>query len=105
MAEKSRIGCPAGQEVRARSREAQHAIGTAADHIRIRFVLSIVLPPADGAQLKDSRNRERPASAAEATHICASHTGLRRRARPGVAGNCREDYVTPVTCTQGRFLK
>ena len=49
MAEESRIGCPAGEEVRPRNGEAQHAIGTAADHIRIRFVLAIVLPPADGA--------------------------------------------------------
>ena len=78
MAKKSRIGSPAGQEVRARSGEAQDAIGTAADHIRIGLILSIVLPPADGAELEDSRSGQRPASAAKATHIYASHTRLRR---------------------------
>ena len=97
MTKKSRIGSPASQEVRARSGEAQYAVGTATHHIRIPFVLSIVLPPADGAELKDSRNRERPATAAQATHIGGLHTGLRRRVQPGVAENCREDHVTYVT--------
>ena len=74
VAEKPWIGCPAGQEIRARRGEAQHAIGTAAHHIGIRFILSIVLPPAHGAQFEDSRCSECPASTAQAAHMSSSHT-------------------------------
>jgi hypothetical protein len=76
MADESRIGSAASQEIGARRRQTQDTVRPPAHHICIRLILSIVEPPADGAQLKGSRRRERPASAAEAAHIRGLHTAL-----------------------------
>ena len=76
VTDEPRIGGSAGQKVGARRRQAQDTVGPPANHICIRLVLSVVEPPADGAQLKGSRGRERPASAAEAAHIRGLHTAL-----------------------------
>src|ERR1700753_984321 len=63
-ADETRIGSSAGQEVRACRGQTQDAVGAAAHHIRIHLVLTIVLPPADGAELEDSRSSQRPAATA-----------------------------------------
>ena len=76
VTDEPRIGGSAGQEVGARRGQAQDTVGTPAHHICIRLILSVVEPPADGAQLKGSRRRESPASAAEAAHIRGLHTAL-----------------------------
>jgi hypothetical protein len=81
VAHESRIGSAAGSEVGACHSQAQRAVGAAAHHICVRIILSIIEPPADGAELKRSRSGQRPASAAEAAHIRNLHTALDDRCR------------------------
>ena len=76
MADKLRIGCAAGEKIRARSGQAQGAIRSTAHHVRIRLVLPVIQPPAHGAKFKGTWRGERPASAAEAAHTRNSHTPL-----------------------------